>query len=128
MEAYAANAIPIYYGNPRIDMDCRLPSMVRVRDKDDIERALSEIIRLDTDDAAYLQKAHEYPFVEQDVSVYARRMEKFLYDIFNQPLSVARRRNRAGFQHGIQHHISRLMRLDYHVVKVYSNLRRVFGR
>lgn len=128
MEAYAANAIPIYYGNPQIEMDCRLESMVRIKGRDDVERAVTEIIRLDQDDNAYLKMAREYPFAEPDVSVYANRLEEFLFHIFDQPLSQARRRNTTGFQHGIQHHVSRVMRLDYKVLRAYAKLQKLFRR
>lgn len=120
MEAYAANAIPIYFGNPQIEKDCRLESMVRIKDRDDVERAISEIIRIDQDDAAYLKVARVDPFVEPDVSVYTNRLEEFLFHIFDQPLSKARRRNITGYQHGIQHHVSRVMRLDYRVLSAYT--------
>ena len=117
MEAYAADTLPVYYGNPQIETDCRLESMVRIKDRDDIERAVAEIIRLDTDDEAYLEKMRESPFAEQDLSSYSQRLEEFLFNVFDQPLAQARRRTNIGFAHGIQHHVSRLMRMDYYVVQ-----------
>jgi len=119
MEAYASNAVPIYFGNPTVETDCRLASMVRVKGRDDVERAVAEIIRLDQDDGEYLKVAREYPFAESDVSVYADRLEEFLFHIFDQPLSQARRRNTTGFQHNFQHHVSRVMRLDYPALRFY---------
>ena len=112
MEAYAAESVPIYFGNPTIETDFRLESMVRVRDESDIDRAVEEVIRLDNDDAAYLAKCHERCFAVPDPLVYERELEAFLIHIFEQPLEQARRRARYGHQAMMREHIRKLMALD----------------
>lgn len=112
MEAYAAESVPIYFGNPTIETDFRLESMVRVKDESDIERAVEEIIRLDNDDAAYLAKCHERCFAVPDPLVYERELEAFLVHIFEQPLDKARRRAQYGYQKVMRDHMRKLMTID----------------
>ena len=56
MQPLSCFSVPIYWGNPLIAKDFTPASMVCVRDEADIDRAIEEIVRLDTDDAAYLEK------------------------------------------------------------------------
>ena len=51
-----AGSMPIYHGNPTVDRDFNMDSVIWVRDESDIERAVEEVVRLDRDDAAYLEK------------------------------------------------------------------------
>ena len=112
MEAYAAESVPIYFGNPGIETDFRLASMVRVSGADDIERAVEEVIRLDQDDAAYLAKCHERCFAVPDPRIYERELEDFLLHIFEQPLDRARRRSRYGRQALLQRHLRKVLAVD----------------
>ena len=101
MEAYAAQSIPIYYGNPTVETDFRLNSMVRIKDESDIDRAIEEIIRLDNDNVAYMEMVTARCLTEDDPGIYDKRLLAFLTHIFEQPLELARRRNRYGCQAGI---------------------------
>ncbi|MGN0833936.1 MAG: glycosyltransferase family 10 domain-containing protein [Kiritimatiellia bacterium] len=118
VEAYAAESVPIYFGNPTVETDFRPESMVRVRGEDDIERAVEEIVRLDRDDAAYLAKCRERCFAVSDPTVYERELEAFLVHIFDQPLERARRRARYGYQAMMRAHVRKLATLDRWVGKV----------
>ena len=117
MEAYAAQTVPIYYGDPTVETDFRPESMVRVRDEDDIERAVEEIIRLDQDDAAYLRKVKEPCLAYDDPKKYERELESFLFHIFDQPLHEARRRCFYGHQQMMREHMRKLMKLDQWIGK-----------
>ena len=123
MEAYAAESVPIYFGNPTIETDFRLESMVRVKDESDIERAVEEVIRLDNDDAAYLAKCRERCFAVADPKVYERELEAFLVRIFEQPLHEARRRCFYGHQQMMREHMRKLMSVDRFVGKLRRKLR-----
>ena len=112
MEAYAAESVPIYFGNPTVETDFRLESMVRVKDESDVERAVEEVIRLDNDDAAYLAKCREQCFAVPDPLAYERQLEAFLFHIFDQPLEQARRRARYGHQAMMREHMRKLMTID----------------
>ena len=112
MEAYAAESVPIYFGNPTIETDFRLESMVRVKGEQDIERAVEEVIRLDNDDAAYLAKCRERCFAVADPTVYECELESFLVNIFEQPLESARRCCKYGYQQMMREHMRKMMAVD----------------
>lgn len=112
MQAYAAQSIPIYFGDPMVGTDFCLDSMVRVRDEGDVERAVEEIIRLDADDDAYLKMVTAKCFVHDDLAVFERRMEAFLLNIFEQPLSAAQRRCFYGYQKMCRDHGLKIIAVD----------------
>jgi hypothetical protein len=112
MEAYVAQSIPIYYGNPTVETDFRLNSMVRIKDESDIDRAIEEIIRLDNDDDAYMEMVTARCLTEDDPGIYDKRLLAFLTHIFEQPLELARRRNRYGYQAMMAHHMKMLLSAD----------------
>ena len=127
MEAYVAESIPVYFGNPTVETDFRLESMVRVRGESDIERAVEEVIRLDKDDAAYLAKCHERCFAVPDPHIYEKELEEFLVHIFEQPLDKACRRNRYGYQAMMQEHLRKLMKIDRLLCGMRDKLKGVVG-
>ena len=112
MEAYAAESVPIYWGNPQIEKDFRMDSMVCVMGVEDIERAMEEIIRLDRDDAAYLATCHERFLAVENPRIYSDELERFLVHIFDQPLGAARRRCKYGLQRIIRDHMSKIVSAD----------------
>ena len=112
MEAYVAQTVPIYYGNPNVGRDFAPESMVRVRDEIDILRAVDEIIRLDRDDEAYLRMVTARCLVEESPDVYARRLETFLANIFDQPLEKAARLCPYGRQAVMRRHLKPVRLMD----------------
>ena len=98
VEALAADTVPVYYGDPFVTADFRGECMVRLESEDDIERAVEEIVRLDNDDAAYLEKCRAECHVHDDPMYFENRVAAFFDHIFSQPLDRARRLNRYGYQ------------------------------
>ncbi len=90
MQAFAADTVPIYYGNPTVGEDFRQEGFVLVRDMSDVERAIDEVISLDRDDAAYLAKCRAHRLVHS-VDWYYEGLERFLYSIFDRDPENARR-------------------------------------
>lgn len=123
MEAYAAESVPIYFGNPTIETDFRLESMVRVKDESDIERAVEEVIRLDNDDAAYLAKCRERCFAVPDPMAYERELEAFLVHIFEQPIEQACRRCSYGHQQMMREHMRKVLTVDQWLCDLRGKLR-----
>ena len=98
MQAFAAQTVPIYYGDPLVERDFNLESFVRVENESDVERAVEEIIRLDRDDDAYMKVATAQCMAGGSVSAYEKEIESFLVDVFGRPLETARRRPKYGYQ------------------------------
>ena len=97
-QAYAACSVPVYFGNPRVDADFLLDSMIVVRNDADIEKAVDEVVRLDNDDAAYLAKCKTPCLVHDDPEHFNRLRTDFFRHIFSQPLESARRICDYGYQ------------------------------
>lgn len=112
MDAYVAQTVPIYYGNPNVAVDFRLESMIRVSGEQDIERAVEAIIQLDRDDEAYLKMVTARCLVEDSPAVYERRLEEFLAYIFDQPLDQAGRLCPYGCQAVMRQHLKPLRLFD----------------
>jgi len=112
MEAYVAQTVPIYYGNPHVEADFIPSSMVRVANEADIERAVEEIIRLDKDDNAYMEMATAPCLAKGDPTAYERELEEFLTHIFDQPLAEARRLCPHGQQQVMRRHLKYVHTLD----------------
>ena len=99
-------------------------SMVCVRDEADIDRAIEEIVRLDTDDAAYLEKV-KAPCLVQPHDFYKKELEKFLCHIIDQPIEEARHLNRYGFHTIHRFRMRRLYAIQDALAAPVKLLRRV---
>lgn len=92
MEAFAANTVPIYFGNPLIYNDFNPNAMIVVTDISDIDRAIAEVIHLDKDDSAYLQKCQAECFPANNTcDKYNNEYDAFMKNIFQQDKKHARR-------------------------------------
>lgn len=98
MDPLSVWSVPIYWGDPLVDKDFHPQSFIRLKTKDDIERAIEEIIRLDSDDGAYLEKCKAPCLFHPEIDYYLRQMELFFKHIFEQPHAMARRVSSLGYQ------------------------------
>ena len=124
MEPLAARSVPVYYGNPRIADDFDPACMVRVASRDDVERAVEEIVALDRDDRAYLEKLAA-PTFTHPVGWYEERFEGFLRHVFDQPFDAARRLNAFGYQTNIRNRAAQARKVYYltHPGKLIKRIR-----
>lgn len=111
MEAFAAQTIPIYWGDPEVTRTFNLDSFIDVTGLDSFSEALPLIEELDRDDELYLKKLREPALRESAPSIDEEfaRLEAWLLHIFEQPLNQAYRRNRNN--HGV-YYVERRFRLD----------------
>jgi hypothetical protein len=89
-----AESIPIYWGNPSIDIEFNTDSFIWVRDKGDIEQAIDRIIDLDTNDDKWLEMMSR-PWGNKDYfkkNLTSSCFNNFLYGIFDQDKQKAGRR------------------------------------
>lgn len=106
-------SLPVYYGNPRVDLDFNPASFVWVRSREDVDRAIQEIIRLDQDDDAYLRRLAQPWFTQRGVrQAYEERLEQFLLHIVGQPLAQARRTTDYGYVGTYRRDFARAMPLN----------------
>ena len=101
--AFAAGAVPIYWGNPNIAREFNSGSFINCHDygltekgePEAIEKIVAEVRRLDNDDVAYKRMLETPAFTEKnDIAGQQQEFEKFLFNIFSQEKQSAFRRNR----------------------------------
>lgn len=92
VSAFGANCIPIYWGDPKIELEFNPNSFINCNDLT-IDEAIKKIIKVDNDDEIYINMLNEKPFLG-DYNKFYEDLSKFLYNIFDQPLEKAYRRDR----------------------------------
>ena len=97
MDAFAAQTIPIYWGNPFIGREFNTQAFVNCHDFRSWSEVIEAIRRIDQNDELYLKMmrtpARTGP--ERDIDRMEENLLAFLSSIFDQPLERARRRSRA---------------------------------
>ena len=101
LHPFLAMSLPIYWGAPNISSDYNPNSFVNIMDYSSVEEAIEEVIRLDNDDAAYLEKMNT-PFWNGDSfesfqQSETERLLAFYRHIFEQPKENAFRRTSDGW-------------------------------
>lgn len=103
VHAFSAGAIPIYWGNPEITKEFNPASFINCNDygltaegeQSAIDRIVERVKYLDSNDDAYLEMLGTPAFQNPEyVQRTQEKFEAFLYNIFDQPLEKAYRRNR----------------------------------
>ncbi|MDR1683620.1 MAG: glycosyltransferase, partial [Candidatus Symbiothrix sp.] len=91
------NSMPVYWGNPDIHLDFNKESIIFVNDYDTLDAAVDEVIRLDKDDRAYLEKLSKSWYTGQSYAERQLKLLSFLKNIFDQELSKAKRTTDYGY-------------------------------
>ncbi len=110
MEPMRVNSIPIYYGNTKVDCDFNPKSFIWVKEKSQIKEIIDEIIRLDQDDDAYLEKL-KVPWLnsEQKLKQWDKNLLNFFDHIFSKDIEEVKRIPQYGFT---DHYSSTLVQMD----------------
>lgn len=95
MEPMTVNSMPVYWGNPLVHLDFNEAAFVNAMKYKTLDDVVSEVIRLDNDDDAYLQKLSE-PWLTQP-NDWEGALVRFFESIFAQDLEQAKRAPRYGF-------------------------------
>ena len=93
LQAFAAQTVPIYWGDPRIGEEFSEASFINCMKYDSFEKVIKKVIELDNDDEQYTEylKAPIFNDTIQEIDYYDR-LEKFLINIFSQQPEKAMRR------------------------------------
>ena len=93
VQPFEEHSIPVYFGNPRVDEDFDPEAFVWCRDSADIPRVIEEVMYLDSDDEAYIEKLMRCPLRSSNESVDKyNELKSFLSAIFDQSPIQAQRR------------------------------------
>ncbi len=86
------NSMPVYWGNPSVHLDFNTDAIVHVKDYDAMDDAIAEIIALDNDDAAYLEKLRKPWFLNENFKDWKKKVGDFLDRILEQSKETAIRK------------------------------------
>ena len=97
MDAFAAQTIPIYWGNPFIGREFNTQAFVNCHDFRSWSEVIDAIRRIDQNDELYLKMMRTPALTgpERDIDRMEENLLAFISSIFDQPLERARRRSRA---------------------------------
>jgi len=110
VEPMIVNSMPIYWGNPNVELDFNKNSFIYVNDFPSIEKAIEEVIRLDKDDSAYIDKISEPWFLGSNYYSNKDKLTLFLTKIINQDKQLSKRLSSYGY---IKAHRERIESLEW---------------
>lgn len=98
IEAFAANLIPIYWGDPLVGKIFNTKSFINVNDYKTLDDVLKKVVELDNDDSLYMEMLKQPVFLperenEQNIENVNKRVQDFCKNIFEQKREDAYRRN-----------------------------------
>ena len=96
IQAFAANCIPIYWGDSAIDKVFNKEAFVNVMDYGSVEDVVEKVKEIDHNDSLYVAMQKEPALVDERYKKehQIKELNNFLSNIFNAPLDKAMRRNR----------------------------------
>lgn len=96
VEALAARTIPIYWGDPEVGKVFNTKAMINVHEYKNMDEVIARIKELEEDEQKYMDVIRQPAFLSTAPSIEQEyeRLEKWLLNIFEQPIEKAYRRNR----------------------------------
>ena len=89
MEAFAAGAVPIYWGDPGVVKDFNPESFINAHDFKSFDEVVGHVKEIDSDDALYLKMRNASPLLNSNID---SGLAEFLYHIIDQDIEKAKRR------------------------------------
>lgn len=128
VEAFAANCIPIYWGDPEITKVFNPKAFINVKDFSSIGAVADEVMKIDTDVSLYERMIQEPVYIDRKY-LYSEQMDQFkqfLFHIFDTPFEAAMRRNQgcSGVRYVRLRRIQRAWTMPYFK---YRAIRRTMG-
>jgi alpha(1,3/1,4) fucosyltransferase len=117
-DAFITNTIPIYLGNPDIDLEFNPGSFINVNSFESFELALEFIKEVDRSESLYMDMINQPKILDESIINSYDDLENFIKSIFNQPLETARRRPKSQFSR----HKANQLYFGSKLVKFYSSI------
>ena len=131
MDAFYAETVPIYYGDPEIAKIFNPKAFINISDFNSIEEAVSKIIEIDNNDELYLQMLNEPIFVDNNfISKTFDNAEEFIKHIFEQPIDKAYRRSRVCWPKGHEEFLVKATKTHKILYrnKVYTYIKEIYRK
>ncbi len=96
VQAFAANCIPIYWGDPTITRVFNPHAFINVADFDSVDDVVKRVKEIDANDELYYKMLQEPALINAQYSKEKQlsQLKQYISHIFNQPIENAYRRNR----------------------------------
>lgn len=127
-DAFLSKVVPIYIGNPKIDLEFNPLSFIDANKFNDFEHLIEFIIEIDNDDDKYIKMLTSPKILSSSTVPNESELESFLINIFSQSLEESKRRpnsQRSVFK-------TRIWIIGTWLIKIYNKvpllLRRFFLR
>jgi hypothetical protein len=91
-EPMVANSVPIYFGNPKVDLEFNSEAFIWLKDISQMDEIIEQIIAIDKDDEQYLNLLNK-PFLNESQRKYNWKYDLygFFDNIFSQSIESAKR-------------------------------------
>lgn len=127
VQAFAAKAVPIYWGDPCISEDFNEASFINCHKFDNLDEVVEEVRKIDQDDRRYLAMLSE-PAIKGSKDIgqtYNSQLERFLSHIMNQDIKNAYRRDLIGYNKAHVDKLKEMRRIDQ---SFFGKIKRLFVR
>ncbi len=131
MDAFYAETIPVYYGDPEIAKIFNPKAFINVSDCNSIEEVVNKIIEIDSDDELYLKMLNEPIFNEENyISKTFEGAENYIINIFDQPIEKAGRRSKVYWPLGHEEFLTKATRTHklLYKNKIYTFLKNILRK
>ena len=92
-QPFEVHSVPIFYGNPDIEKDFSPRAFVNCHRYNSLDEIVNAVIELDNNDDKYIDMLSSSPLLnENQIEDSLKRLEDFLYNIFDQDLDKCKRR------------------------------------
>ena len=128
-QAFQANTIPIYWGDKAANKIFNEKAFINCHNFSSNEELLSEIIRLDNDDDAYLEMLNQPIFApEFNLNVCLEEQKRFFENIFSQEKENAYRRPRVGHSYWLEQTLAHGIKIRKRNQRIQHQGKRCLGK
>lgn len=109
IQAFAANTIPIYYGDPKIEKQFNPNAFVNVQKYRDFDEAVNKIVQLDRNKDAYMEMLNQQVIKDNCMENLDKMFKEFLVHVMEQDKIKAIRRVKYGAEAREERRVKRLL-------------------
>ena len=124
VQAFAAKAIPIYYGDKTVVQQFNKNSFINCDDYETFEQVITKIKEIDKHDELYMKMMSEEIVARDNLfEDYENKLSDFLVNILNQPIEKAYRRDIIGWGKKKEDKYKKLLLDEKEGIFIFSNLK-----
>ncbi|WP_300440071.1 glycosyltransferase family 10 [Christiangramia sp.] len=125
MHAFIANSIPIYWGNPQVGKDFNNHAFINCHEYNNFEEVIEKVKEIDTNTELYLAMLAQPAFKRNKIpeQLNTKELIHFFKIIFDQDISLARKRPLYGTTAKYQKNLKSIVKLNSKVKNLFSFFR-----